>query len=304
MLRRPFLAFLLPLVLTFSALAEGHVKFVLRTDPPTVAPGGWVDVVMNYTVDPELYFASPNSTLGPRAEFAVAGPKDWRSNTSAWAQPGRMVEDPKLGAINVLRGRGVMRHRFQVPEGAAEGVQEFTVAFTCTVSDGKQWFPAETLEGKTSVSVVSTGARGPQLRNLEFSEPFTAEEEAFLSKNGFVVRAEAEFRTARSRDVVGVAIDIYLDEGVHEDALNISCEAQEMRFVSMPGWRAFRAEASGVGKRKLSCSREVMPLEFWDQGLSGDVTIPVQVTLRTTREGEPTSRMATREFTLSIRYQR
>lgn len=284
--------------------AQEPVTVTWRVDPPVVAPGGWVDVVAAYDVAPGWYFASPSSPKGPRATLGIEGPKDWRRNTSLWTHPGRMLDDPTHGAINAFGGRGGMRWRYHVPAALTDGRYEFKGQLTLVLSDGKAAREPQTFEGAVSVAVDSSGSRGPQLRNLDIQTPLSPEEQALLSKNGFVVRSRAEFGVARSKDVAVVTLDILLEPGAREEALNIFCEPQERRFIPLPGWRAFHAEVGMPDGKQTRSMREVLPLEFWDDGLSGDLRIPIEVTLTTVRGQDKASRMATQSIAIAMRYER
>lgn len=286
-----------------QAARENPIEITWRADPPVVAPGGWVDIVAAYDVAPGYYFAAPRSPKGPAAKFEITGPADWRRNSAAWMQPGQKLADPEHGEIVAYGGKAGMRWRYHVPTGIPNAQHDFKLALTLTLSDGKKGVERK-FEGTTSVQVHSNGSRGPLLRNLDNTTPLTEEEQALLAKNGFVVRPRAEFGVARSRDVAVVVLDILLEPGVHDDALNIFCEPQERRFIPLPGWRAFHAEVGLAEGKQTTQLREVLPIEFWDDGLAGDVKIPIEVTLRTTRTEDKASRMATQSIVLGMRYER
>lgn len=305
MIRRLTALLALPLVLAAVAPAQDRVRLTARTDPPVVVPGGWVDVAIAYQVEPGWRFYSPTSPNGPRAKVEITGPKDWRRNSTLWTQPGFDRKHPTLGDTNDLGGIGGMRLRFHVPADAATGAHAFTTATTLVLCDDTQTLPEQRIELATSVQVAPTGERGPALRNLDAQTPLTAEEQALLAKNGFVVRARPEFASARSRDVVCVPLDILLEPGVHEDAINILCEPVEKRFIPLEGWRAFHASVGTADGKQSVVLREVLPLEFWNDGLSAErLTIPIEVTMRTTSEGNKGSRMTTQALKVEIRYDR
>lgn len=288
---------------TASATTQDPIKVTVRTDPPIVAPGGWVDVVAAYEVEKGKVFTSPHSPNGPRTRFDIIGPKEWRRNSTLWTLRGQKRKDPVHGDVVDLGGRGGMRLRFHVPETAAVGKYDFTTALTLALGDGKTYAPETKIEGATSVQVAVTGARGPELRNLDNQAAITDVEKALLAKNGFMVRANAEFAVAQSNDVVCVALDILVDTGVREDALSINCDPEEMRYTAVDGWRAFRAEVGLPGDKRATSIREVMPIAFADHGVAGKFEIPVQVTMRTTRVGDQTtSQMATQAVTVNIEY--
>ncbi|MCK6444921.1 MAG: hypothetical protein L6Q99_00875 [Planctomycetes bacterium] len=282
---------------------ENPIEITWRCDPPVVSPGGWVDVVAAYDVAQGYYFAAPRSPQGPAAKLEISGPQDWRRNSSAWMQPGQKLVDPEHGEIVAFGGKAGMRWRYHVPTGIPDAKHEFKLTLTLTLSDGKKGVERK-FEGATSVHVHSSGTRGPLLRNLDNTTPLSEEEQALLVKNGFVVRPRAEFGVARSKDVAVVVLDILLEPGVHDDALNIFCEPQERRFIPLPGWRAFHAQVGLAQDTQTTQLREVLPIEFWDDGLAGDVKIPIEVTLRTTREQDKASRMATQSIVLGMRYER
>ncbi|MCC6407948.1 MAG: hypothetical protein IT453_12360 [Planctomycetes bacterium] len=304
MIRRFAALLLVPLLLAVAAQAQERFKLTLRTDPPVVAAGGWVDVVVAYQLEPGWRFCGPNSPNGPRAEVKIEGPAGWAKNSTVWAPPGKMRKDATHGDVQDLGGIGGMRQRFRVPSDAVPGKFEFTTSTTLTVGDETKTLAAQKVDGTTTVLVAATGARGPQLRNLDSQAPISEEEKALLAKNGFMVRARPEFTVARSKDVVCVSLDILLDAGLHEDALNIFCEPEERRYLPLQGWRAFHADVGTADGKQATAIREVLPLEFWDDGLSGDVKVTVEITLRTTRESDKASRMATQVITVPIRYER
>jgi hypothetical protein len=285
-----------------SASAADRVKVQVATDPPIVAPGGWVDVVFHYEIDAGWHAVSPRSKNGTPVQSAFELTEGLRTSGGLWAAPGKQIKDATFGEIEQLAGKGELRQRLFVAEDAHEGKSKLKGQTSWILCNATSCMPPQRLDFELELAISPSGVRGPRLQNVDPQFPLSASEYTLLLQNGFVVHPRIETDRARGGDDVFVVLDFVIAEGYAENGVQILCEPQEKHFLPLTGWRAFSGSLMLKEGATTKAFREVLPLRFFVGGEAGHVTIPVDVTVSTVKVGVGSSSLATQSLSLEIDY--
>ena len=137
-----------------------HVTVAVRCDPEVVRPGGWVDVVVDWSLEPGWHATSPRSRSGQLTVFECPAPRGFEACGRVRATPGRIVHDTTFGEVEEISGRGELRRHFRVPADA-DGERRIEGSTSWIVCDFERCLPSQSFLFEVKLRVASDGADGP-----------------------------------------------------------------------------------------------------------------------------------------------
>jgi Thiol:disulfide interchange protein DsbD, N-terminal len=234
-----------------------HVSITARCDPPVVLPGGWVDVVIAYDLEPGWHATSPNSKGGQRVGLELKLHDGFALSGRPRAPRGDIVHDETFGEIEELSGRGEIRRRVHVPEQIEAGTRTLEGRMTWIVCDSARCLPPQSLSFSAAFEVSPKGEHGPV---PAFDPEILRRASAELNSKRYVanVRADVE-RASPGEEFFAIA-----DVAVGADLT--PADVQFMRAGSASvhpvgsSWRVTRENVNLEGSGSVARFTEILPL--------------------------------------------
>jgi hypothetical protein len=236
-----------------------HVSITARCDPPVVLPGGWVDVVVAYEIEPGWHATSPNSKVGQRVGLDLTLPDGFALSGRPRASRGEFVHDVSFGEIEELSGRGEIRRRVRVPKLPEAGTRTLEGRTTWIVCDFARCLPPQSLSFSTSFAVSPKGERGPV---PAFDARTLRDASTQLRRKGYVAIVGADVERASPGEEFFAIADVAVGAGTTAVDVNFLRVDEPSVHPIEPNWRVAREAMVLEGGGSIACFTEILPMRM------------------------------------------